>query len=324
MAKHDHDDAALHSRVRLAGVARAYYLDNRSKIEIGQQFGMSRFQVARLLDEARSSGVVSIEVHDPRLPRSTRELEVAALLGLDSIRIVEEAGDAAATPVERVGSAVLQQLAETVRPGMTVGISWSRTLDMAARFLTEMPPCTLVQLTGAFELPDGGTFTRLLMQLDRRGGVTTYPLYAPLVVDEPATAADLRRQPVLAEALARADALDLAVVAIGAWRSGESSVWEKVSPPSARRARTPARWRSSPASSSASTASRSARRSTGARSASRSISSGPRSRLSASRAASGGCRRCSPRPGAASSRGWCSTAPSPPPCSGRLPPGRRR
>lgn len=112
---------------------------------------------------------------------------------------------------------------------MTVGISWSRTLDQAARFLPALPPCSLVQLTGAFEIAGSGTLSRMLMQLDRRGGIRSYPLYAPLVVDEQAIAKDIRRQPVVAEALAQAESMDVAVVAIGAWSAGESAVLDKVS-----------------------------------------------------------------------------------------------
>lgn len=213
----------------LADLARAYYLENQSKVEIAQRFGISRFQVARLLDEARASGVVSIEILDPRRPRSSRESHLADLLGVESVRIADAGVRAEAGFLERFGVAVLTELVERIRPGMTVGIAWSRTLDAAARTLPAIPPCDLVQLTGAFEVPGSSTFMRMLLQLDRHGGVATYPLYAPLVVDEPATAEDLRRQPVIAATLERANHLDLAALAIGAWSAGESSVWDEVS-----------------------------------------------------------------------------------------------
>ena len=48
-----------------ASVARRYYLDGRSKIEIAEEFSLSRFKVARLLDDARSSGLVRIEIGHP-------------------------------------------------------------------------------------------------------------------------------------------------------------------------------------------------------------------------------------------------------------------
>lgn len=225
------DDAGrggLLQRVLLAEVARAYYLDNRSKVDIASQIGVSRFQVARLLDEARTSGVVTIEVHDPRRPRTEVEQVLAELLDVAAVRIVEDQSDGM-PHAERVGATVLGQLAESVRPGMTVGLAWSRTLDAAAQHLSDLPPSTVIQLTGAFEMEGGGTFTRLLMQMNQRAGVTTYPLYAPLVVDARSTARDLRRQPVIAAALSRADELDLAVVSIGAWQPGASSIWERVS-----------------------------------------------------------------------------------------------
>lgn len=233
------DDLDLQRRALLAEMAKAYYLQDVSKVDIGKAFGMSRFQVARLLDQARATGVVTIEVHDPLLPRSARERELAEVLGIDEARIVvldEENSDLRS---EQFGAAVLTAMREVIRPGMTVGITWSRTLDRAARFLPALPPCSLVQLTGAFDVTGTGTLSRMLMQLDRRAGINTYPLYAPLVVDQPATARDVRRQPVVADALAHAEALDLAVVAIGAWLPGESAVWEKV-PPEIRRACTKA------------------------------------------------------------------------------------
>ena len=41
--------------VLTASVARRYYLDGKSKIEIADEFKLSRFKVARLLEDARSS-----------------------------------------------------------------------------------------------------------------------------------------------------------------------------------------------------------------------------------------------------------------------------
>ena len=49
-------------------VARRYYLDDRSKIEIAAELKLSRFKVARLLELARSSGIIRISI----LLRSSR------------------------------------------------------------------------------------------------------------------------------------------------------------------------------------------------------------------------------------------------------------
>src|SRR6202022_4036690 len=51
--------------VRAAAVARRFYLDGRSKIQIADEFGLSRFKVARILDEARANGLVRVEITLP-------------------------------------------------------------------------------------------------------------------------------------------------------------------------------------------------------------------------------------------------------------------
>ena len=48
--------------VLLATVARRHFLDGRSKVEIAEEFGVSRFKVARLIDAARERGIVHIEI----------------------------------------------------------------------------------------------------------------------------------------------------------------------------------------------------------------------------------------------------------------------
>src|SRR5262245_50551119 len=51
--------------VLAARVARQFYLDGVSKVDIADQLGISRFRVARLLDAAREAGMVRIEIGLP-------------------------------------------------------------------------------------------------------------------------------------------------------------------------------------------------------------------------------------------------------------------
>src|SRR5215813_5537823 len=48
-----------------ARVARQFYLEGVSKVDIAEQLGISRFRVARLLDSAREAGMVRIEIGLP-------------------------------------------------------------------------------------------------------------------------------------------------------------------------------------------------------------------------------------------------------------------
>jgi DNA-binding transcriptional regulator LsrR (DeoR family) len=208
----------------MADVARAYYLESASKVDIAARHGISRFQVAKLLDDALALGVVSIRIRDPRDQGSDLDARLAAALGIPRVDVVEADGGA-----EPVGLAVMHALEEHVRAGQTIGISWSRTMDLAAKHFPDLPPCTIVQLAGALQNQGAGSLPAVIQRLGRSEEIATLPVHAPLVVGSPATATDLMHQPEIAEALSRAGSLDLAVVAIGAWRAGESSVWEKVS-----------------------------------------------------------------------------------------------
>jgi len=217
------------TQILLADVARAFYLEGRSKVDIASSLSLSRFQVAKLLDDALAHGIVSIRINDPRERATGGDDALAAALGVDQVTVVAAPAAGGGDDAERVGIAVMEQLKSRVRPHMTIGISWSRTLDLAARFMPSLPPCHIVQLAGALQLYGTGALPRIIAQLGENTGIETFPIYAPLVVDEPATARDLMRQPEVAQALGRADRLDLAVVAIGAWAEGRSTVWEKVS-----------------------------------------------------------------------------------------------
>jgi DNA-binding transcriptional regulator LsrR (DeoR family) len=214
----------------LARIGRDYYLDNKSKVEIASAYDISRFQVARYLDEARAAGIVKIEVRFPNSGPHADASRLAGLLGIKRVVVVRTSGDVVQQR-DALGQAAAQELMSATRAGMTVGISWSRTLDVAAHYVTELPKCEVVQLAGALPVAGNGNPLELIQRLGRVAGGKTWPMWAPLVVDSAATANGLRRQPEISDALNKAGSLDLAVIAIGAWGPDVSTVWERVDNP---------------------------------------------------------------------------------------------
>ncbi|WP_309081448.1 sugar-binding domain-containing protein [Zhihengliuella sp.] len=210
----------------LADIATAYYVDNAPKVEIAKAHGLSRFQVARYLEEARREGIVTISIHRPARGR----IDVAALaaaLGVDGIEIADRPG-ADQTARDKVAEEAAAVLVATVRDGDTVGVSWSRTLNLMASRLARLPQCDIVQLAGDLKVGNDGGSGQLLHRLGAAAGGRTWPLPTPLIVETAETAASLRRQPEISEALARADGLDVAVVAVGTWAPQRSTVWERL------------------------------------------------------------------------------------------------
>ena len=51
-------------RIQAITVARRYFIERQTKREIGKDLGISRFKVARLIDEAIEEGLVRFEIDD--------------------------------------------------------------------------------------------------------------------------------------------------------------------------------------------------------------------------------------------------------------------
>src|SRR6202046_5335114 len=217
--------------VLAARVARQYYLEGASKIDIADRLGISRFRVARLLHSARDAGMVRIEIG---LPGGSLDAglsaELCAAFGLRHAFVFNFPDDEQALLRRRLGEAAGQVLMDLITPGDVLGMSWSRTLSGLAAALTQIPPCPIVQLTGAVPPPDGRDLLDLVRGVARIGGGPAHVFYAPMILDDAQTAAAVRRQTDIAEAFALVPSVTLAVVAIGAWAPGLSTIYDAITP----------------------------------------------------------------------------------------------
>jgi DNA-binding transcriptional regulator LsrR (DeoR family) len=207
-------------------VARRYYIDDKQKNEIADELGISRFKVARLLDEARASGIVRIYVDMPAdvdLPLGER---LAAAFGIPRaivVRTVETAPDATAS---LIGSAGADYLASVLKADDVLGISWGTSLTTVVDAVTALAPADIVQMVGgvrAAEMDVSGV--ELVRRLARTTGGRAYPLHAPLLVRTPSMAAELRSDPSLGDAIERFGRLSVALVGIGSWQPPRSSLY---------------------------------------------------------------------------------------------------
>lgn len=214
-----------------ASVARRYYIDGRSKLEIADELGLSRFKVARLLDAARASGLVRIEIGLPGEIDFGLSAELRSVLRLEHAVVVDSAEEDDAVLRDQVGAAAAELLSEIVGPGDVLGLGWSRALLATSRALTRLAPCPVVQLTGALSRPDvDASSIELVRDVARVGGGPAYFFYAPMILPDAVTAESLRGQPEVARALELIDTVTKALVGVGSWDPPFSTVWDAVSP----------------------------------------------------------------------------------------------
>jgi DNA-binding transcriptional regulator LsrR (DeoR family) len=227
VAKDETGPAAL---VLTATVARRFYLDGESKSDIAGQLGLSRFKVARMLDQARASGLVRIELDyrgDLDLDLSVR---VAGAYGLNHCVVVDAADDGDDGALrEALGRACARLLSEIVEPDDVLGLAWARSLMAMRTSLTRLAPCPVVQLTGALSRPDvDESSIELVRDVARISDGPAFYFYAPMILPDAATTKALRTQPEVARAIGRFPDVTKAVVGLGAWAEDQSTVADVV------------------------------------------------------------------------------------------------
>src|ERR671921_788475 len=217
--------------VLTASVARRYYLDGRSKVEIADEFRLSRFKVARLLELARASGLVRIDIGYPGSIDVSLSGRLQDVYGLQHAIVVDTVDDHPASLRTQVGRAAAELLSEIVTADDVLGLGWARSLMAMRGALTRLAPCAVVQLTGALTRPDvDDSSIELVRDVARVAGGPASCFYAPMIVPDAATAAALRRQPEVARAMQRFSSVTKAVVGVGGWDPPASTVYDAVSP----------------------------------------------------------------------------------------------
>jgi DNA-binding transcriptional regulator LsrR (DeoR family) len=217
--------------VLAARVARLYFLEDHSKVEIAQDLRISRFRVARLLSTARAMGMVRIEIGMPGTLDAALSAELASAFGLRHAFVYEFSDDGDSSLRQRLGEAAGEAIADIATPADVVGIAWSRSLSGMARNLTTFPRCPIVQMTGALARPGGDDLLDLVRSLTRLGGGPSYGYYAPMIVDDARTADAIRRHPDVEAAGRMAPSIGIAMVGIGAWSPGLSSIHDSLTQP---------------------------------------------------------------------------------------------
>lgn len=208
-----------------AVIARQFYLEGRSKVQIGADLGLSRFKVARILDEARELGLVEVRI---RLPAQIDPELSSALRGRLGVHraVVLAQSASAGTVYDDLGRVGADLLTELVTGDDVLGLTCSRSVTAAAQALRDLATCDVVQLTGT--LAGLGADTGSVESVRTAavvGGGRAFPIYAPMVLPDAATALSLAGQEAIRTTLDRIGSVTVAMVAIGGWREGLSTVW---------------------------------------------------------------------------------------------------
>jgi DNA-binding transcriptional regulator LsrR (DeoR family) len=210
-------------RVQAALAARRYFLAQRTKSQIAEELGVSRFKVARLIDAAIEQGILQFVISEPDDLNTELGEAVRAAYGLKAVLVLDGPDLPTSALTAPLGNLAALLLDETLSDGQILGVAWGRTLAAMARALTHLPKVDIVQVAGA---PAGLEISQnpveLLHRLASLSGGRSYPVYSPMWAEDPQLIQRLRREPSVAAATAKYDAIDVLMLGIGSWNPAES------------------------------------------------------------------------------------------------------
>ncbi|MBC7725296.1 MAG: DNA-binding transcriptional regulator [Burkholderiaceae bacterium] len=215
--------------MQVALVAREHYINGKSRVDIADELGISRFKVARMLEIAVESHIVKFVIQAP----SSVDVDLSTALreryGLHRAFAVATPNDLSVNVREALGKVTADLLAEIVTADDVLGLASGRTLSAMIGHLDFLAPCDVVQLAGMAG-PVGQTSNAVVREITDLSGGRPHSIYAPLIVSDAATAQSLRQQPSIHDAFSRFPTVTKAVLSAGSWVPPESQVYAGLMP----------------------------------------------------------------------------------------------
>ncbi|MDB6178410.1 bifunctional sugar-binding transcriptional regulator/dihydroxyacetone kinase subunit DhaK [Paracoccus sp. Z330] len=199
----------------LLWAAWLYYEEGLTQAEIAERMGVSRPSINAYLADARTRGIVSIEIEPDRFRALTLTQAMQDHFGLSDCFVIPSDGHDRPL-IDRLGAAAAQVLARMTKSGDTIAVTWGRTMlamanSVEAGALTDV---RVIQATGGTTAKIPWTPEACTSRLAENLGARCIPLSAPAIVSAPEMRDLLLREPVLAEqmeALSEADRIVLGI-----------------------------------------------------------------------------------------------------------------
>ncbi len=193
----------------LARVAWFYYHDGMTQGDIGEQLGLTRLKVSRLLEKGRQSGVIRVQINSRYEGCLELENQLMERFDLRHVRVLP------ALPrrdmSQRIGIGAAQEIMKQLRPQQLLAVGFGETamstLQHLSGFITSQQ-IRLVTLSGGV-----GPYMTGIGQLDAACSVSIIP--APLRASSASVADIFRQERSVRDVMLTASAADIAVVGIG-------------------------------------------------------------------------------------------------------------
>ena len=199
-------------------IASLYFEDNLTQQQIAQKMGISRIKVSRMLQQARSNGVVEISLNKPQQNYTEEEKSIASKWNLNEVILSAPEYGSNEDLLKQLGVSASEYAIRILNGNETVSLAWGNTLSAFVQNLPKLdfPEIKIVQMIGGLGSPEAEVHSSDLVRRlsDKTGGVGRI-LSAPGVVSSSAVKKGLLEDPHIRETLSLAASADIAFVGIG-------------------------------------------------------------------------------------------------------------
>jgi len=206
-------DPQSHTRIRAAWL---YYIEGMTQSEVAKSLGVNRIMITRLLSEARRRGEVVIRIKSDLAPLTEMQARLERRFGL-SRAIVAPFSDPQGDPTRVIAAAAGAYLGEIMRPNITVGVGWGRTLHAMLPFVEgrALDGVRVVSLLGGISQARRFNPAEFAWQFAELFQAEGFLVTAPAIVDSPRTKHALLEQCGLEQVFQMAETCDVALLSCG-------------------------------------------------------------------------------------------------------------
>ncbi|MCK4903638.1 MAG: sugar-binding transcriptional regulator [Candidatus Marinimicrobia bacterium] len=211
---------ALYKSTILVEAAKLYYDHQLSQLEISKKLGVSRPTVSRLLQQARNTGIVRIEITDPSEVGTQLESALVDKFNLKKVLVVPNDTDDTRIIKKRLGKATVIFLDQLISEGIILGISWGTTMQEVARQIRprSVKNMVVVQLNGGISRAEIDTHaSEIAKTIGDRYKAIPYLMPLPAVVDNAALKNTILSDGNISRTLELGRKADIALFTIGSF-----------------------------------------------------------------------------------------------------------
>lgn len=200
-------------------VAKLYYDLDRTQSDIANELGITRWQVGRLLLEAKETGVVRIEITPRAGRRTSLEVDLQRRFGVREAIVVPTVDiEDPSLIIDSVAQAAASHLVSlNPRPSL-MGVSWGRTMAAVARALPKdwCPGLNVVLVNGSTALTTTTSRNSAVAEefAQSAGGRATL-LPVPAIMGSRSTRDALERDPIIERVLNLAEEAPVVCFGLG-------------------------------------------------------------------------------------------------------------